>query len=98
MHHFQGISVDAGVSITGDCAITHTVSLESIEIELGHRVGSLQLCMTEDAAIKLMNIVTVALDDFRQHCATADNSDQLRSELGHENPVGGPCMSPPREM
>ena len=81
MHNFQGISVDAGVTIDGDCTITHTASLDSIDVDFGHRVGCLQLCMTEDAAIKLVNVVTVALDDFRQHRATAEHSDRLTNEL-----------------
>jgi hypothetical protein len=77
IHTFQGISVDAGVTIDGDCTITHTTSLDSIEVDFGHRTGSLQLCMTEDAAIKLVNVMTIALDDFRQHRATAERSDRL---------------------
>ncbi len=77
MHNFQGISVDAGASIDGDCTITHMVTLDSIEINFGHSVGSLQLNMTEDAAIKLVNLMAVALDDFRQHRATAQRSGRL---------------------
>jgi hypothetical protein len=75
MHTFQGISVDAGVTVDGDCTITHTVCLDGIEFDFGHRTGSLHLCMTEDAAIKLVHIATVALDDFRQHRATTDRSE-----------------------
>ena len=81
MHTFQGISVDAGVTIDGDCTITHTVSRDGIEVDFGHRAGCLQLCMTEDAALKLVNVMTVALDDFRQHRATADHPDRLTNEL-----------------
>ncbi len=68
------------VAIGGDCAITHAVSRDCIEVDFGHRAGCLQLCMTEDAAIKLVSIATVALDDFRQHRATADHSDRLTNE------------------
>jgi len=78
VHHFQGISVDAAVSVDGDCTITHGVNTDHIEIEFGHSAGSLQLCLTENAAVKLVNAVTVAVEEFRQHRATLDRSDGLR--------------------
>jgi len=72
MPTFCGISVDAGVSIDGDCDMTHTVTTQNcVEIELGQSAGSLQLCMTEDAATKLVNVVTSALDALRQRRVTA---------------------------
>lgn len=80
MHHFQGIAVDAGASVSGDCTVTHMVSVDSIEIDFGHSAGSLHLCLSEDAAIKLVNVATIALEDFRQHRAIADRSDQLNSQ------------------
>jgi len=73
MPTYCGISVDAGVSIDGDCDMTHTVTTQDcVEIELGQSSGSLQLCMTEAAAAKLVNVATSALDTLRQRRAAAD--------------------------
>ncbi len=67
MPTFCGISVDAGVSVDGDCDMRHTVTtLDCVEIELGQSAGSLQLCLTEAAAAKLVNVATSALDTLRQ--------------------------------
>ncbi len=75
MPTFCGISVDAGVSIDGDCDMTHKVTtLDCVEIELGQSAASLQLCMTEDAAAKLVDVATSALDALRQRRATADRA------------------------
>lgn len=76
MHHFQGISVDTGVSIDGDCSITHTVSADSIDITFGSSSGSLLLTMTENAAVKLMDLMATALGDLRQRRATAEQPSQ----------------------
>jgi len=63
------------VSIDGDCDITHTITgRDCVEIELGQSTGSLQLCMTEDAATKFVNVATSALDALRQRRAGADQS------------------------
>jgi hypothetical protein len=70
---YCGISVDAGVSIDGDCDITHTVTTQDcVEIELGQSSSSLQLCMTEQAVAKLVNVATGALDELRQRRAAAN--------------------------
>jgi hypothetical protein len=66
MHTFLGIAVDATVSISGDCDITHAVSRDCVEIDLGHSVGSLHLGLTETALVKLVNVATVALDEVRE--------------------------------
>lgn len=72
MPTFCGISVDAGVSIDGDCAMTHTVTTpECVEIELGQSAGSLSLCMTEEAVTKLVRVATTALDELRQRRISA---------------------------
>ena len=81
MHTISGISVDAGVSIDGDCDMTHTVTLDCVEIEFGQRTGCLQLCMTEDAVTKLVNIANIALADLRQHRATTDNVNQSNNAV-----------------
>ncbi len=73
MPTFCGISVDAGVSVDGDCEITHTVTTrDCVEIELGQSAGSLQLYMTEEAATKLVNVATDALDVLRRRRVAAD--------------------------
>ena len=72
--------MDAGVCVDGDCAIAHMVSGDAIEIDFGHATGSLHLCLSEDAAVKLVNVVTVAVADFQQHRATLDRSDRVRDE------------------
>ena len=73
MPTFCGISVDAGVSIDGDCDIKHTVTTgDCVEIELGQSAGSLQLCMTEAATAKLVTVATSALDALRRRHTTAD--------------------------
>lgn len=77
MFTFQGMSVDVGVSVDGDCDIAHTVGRDYIEINFGRTAGSLQLCMTEESVAKLANIATVALDDFRRRRAEAEQSDRL---------------------
>lgn len=59
------------VSIDGDCDMKHTVSTDCIEIKFGRSMGSLQLCLTEDAASKFAHVLTTALDDFRQRRGTA---------------------------
>jgi len=74
VHHFQGIAVDAGVSIDGDCTMTHVVTNEGIDIDFGHSTGGLHLCLTENAAAKLADLVALALADFRQDRATCENS------------------------
>ena len=60
------------MSVDGDCDMRHTVTtLDCVEIELGQSAGSLQLCLTEAAATKLVNVATSALDTLRQRRATA---------------------------
>lgn len=76
MFNFQGISVDAGVSVDGSCDITHNVSHNGIEMDFGHSAGSLHLTLTEDAATKLTHVVTAALADYRQS----------RANLLHDQP------------
>ena len=76
MHTFQGIAVDAGVSVDGDCTMTHMVTNECIEINFGQSTGGLNLCLTEDATAKLANLIVVALEDFRQNRTTVDRSDR----------------------
>ena len=79
MHTCQGIAVDAGVSIDGDCTITQTVSQDCVEIEFGQSIGCLHLCMTESAAAKLADVITVALADFRQRNDAADLSSTSKN-------------------
>jgi hypothetical protein len=74
MYHFQGIAVDAGVSVDGDCTMTHSVHNEGVDIDFGHGTGSLHLCLTENATVKLTDLLTVALADFRQHRVTCESS------------------------
>ena len=66
MHTNMGIAVDATVSISGDCDLTHAVSRDCVEIDLGHSTGSLHLGLTETALTKLVNVATVALDEVRE--------------------------------
>lgn len=66
MNTFLGIAVDATVSVDGDCDVTHAVSRDCVEIDLGHSVGSLHLGLTERALVKLVNVATVALEEMRQ--------------------------------
>jgi hypothetical protein len=81
MHTFQGIAIDAGVSIDGDCTVTHRVSRDCIEIDFGQGgTGGLNLCLTENAAAKLADVITVALSDFRQHRDSTDRPDQQPSD------------------
>ncbi len=80
VQHFQGIAVDAGVCVDGDCAITHMVSGDAIEIDFGHATGSLHLCLSQDAAVKLVNVVTVAVADLQEHRATLDRSGRVREQ------------------
>ena len=77
MHHFQGISVDTGVSIDGDCSIAHAVNADSIDITFGSSSGSLLLTMTENAAVKLMDLVATALGDLQQRRATAEQPTRM---------------------
>ena len=74
MFHFQGIAVDAGVSVDGDCTMTHSVHNEGVDIDFGQSTGGLHLCLTENAAIKLADLLSTALADFRQHRATHESS------------------------
>lgn len=80
MHTFQGIAVDAGVSVDGDCNMTHMITNECIEIDFGQSTGGLSLCLTEDATVKLADLIVVALEDFRQNRASADRSDRFLSQ------------------
>lgn len=61
--------MDAGVCLEGDCEITHKVIAGRIEIEFGHAAGSLTLCLSEDAAVNLMNVVTAATEEFQRRAA-----------------------------
>lgn len=70
MFHFQGLSVDAGISIDGSCTMTHSALHEGIEIDLGDSSGGVHLCLTEDATVKLVDLMAIALADFRQHRPT----------------------------
>lgn len=76
MHTFQGLAVDAGVSVDGDCAVTHVVSREGIEIDFESSFGALHLFMTEGAAIKLINVLAVAMEDFQQSHALAAGGER----------------------
>lgn len=80
MHTFQGIAIDAGASIDGDCAITHRVGQDCVEIDFGHRTGGLNLCLTEDAAAKLANVITVALGDLHHRRDTTDRTDSAPND------------------
>ena len=77
MFHFQGIAVDAGVSVDGDCTMTHSVHNEGVDIDFGQSSGGLHLCLTENAAVKLSDLLTVALADFRQNRATHESSTRV---------------------
>jgi hypothetical protein len=79
MHTFLGIAVDATVSVDGDCDVTHAVSQNCVEIDLGHSVGSLHLGFTEAALTKLVNVATVALDEVRELRLGTSPSDRRRA-------------------
>ena len=69
MDRSERVSVDVVVCIDGDCAINYMVAGDRIEIEFGRASGSLTLCLPEDTAIKLIDIVSLAIEDFRQQRA-----------------------------
>jgi hypothetical protein len=81
MNTFLGIAVDATVSVDGDCDVTHAVSYNCVEIDLGHSVGSLHLGLTERALVKLVNVATVALDEVRQLRLASSNPDRPRESV-----------------
>ncbi len=81
MPTFCGISVDAGVTIDGDCDMKHTVTTDDcVEIELGQSTGSLVLCMTEKAAANLADLTAGALAELHQR--------------RHRSVVDGPAITP----
>lgn len=80
MRTFQAITVDAGVSIDGDCAITHVASDEAIEVSIGPSTGGLNLCLSVDAASRLVDVMTMAVADLRQCRATPDRVELARED------------------
>lgn len=81
MRTFLGIAVDATVTVDGDCDLTHAVSPNCVEIDLGHSAGSLHLGFTEQALAKLINVATVALDEVRELRLDASQSDRPRETV-----------------
>lgn len=81
MHTFLGIAVDATVSIDGDCDLTHAVSHNCVEIDLGHSAGSLHLGFTEKALAKLINVATVALAEVRELRLGSNQLDRPREQV-----------------
>lgn len=80
MYTFQGIAVNAGASIDGDCSIAHTVDNEGIEVNIGSGTGGLNLNLSADAAVKLTEVVTLAVTDLRQRHTIPDRSEHPRDE------------------
>ena len=80
MHTFQGIAVNAGASIGTDCQIAHTLDNDGIEINMGSGPGGLSLCLSGDAAVRLVDVMTAAVADLRQRRTTSELSERPHDE------------------
>jgi hypothetical protein len=74
MNTFMGIALEVWVNLDEDCAIECEVGRTEVQIELGHKTGSLHVVATEGALANLMEKVGAALQDMRSEDLTGPAS------------------------
>jgi hypothetical protein len=57
----MGIALDVWVNLDEDCAIECEVSRSEVQIDLGHKTGSLHIVATEGALLNLVEEAVAAL-------------------------------------